>query len=242
MIKKTGLKYSLSVFGTPPKTCYVHTENLEKKLKRKYSVLVPDCIDGQTSLIFSRHGNNVDCYETNNILLNGGIIDSYRTIGLYKKIEYEDSKDLVNVYENNFYSLKADKKYDFVYCYRSLHLEKNKSVSMERKIKRLMSSVKLGGYLYIFYYMADDENDYVKYPHNQYLREYEIKKLFDLNNWNIEFCIENKIRQHGPHPYNKKIHFHKVGTILVKRINTRNKYMYHYIYKINRKLLNNNKS
>lgn len=29
MIKKTGLKYSLSVFGTPPKTCYVHTENLE---------------------------------------------------------------------------------------------------------------------------------------------------------------------------------------------------------------------
>ena len=109
MIKKTGLKYSFSVFGTAPKTCYVHTENLEKKLKRKYSVLVPDCIDGLTSLIFSRHGNNVDCFETNNILLNGGIIDSYSTIGLYKKIEYEDSKDLVNVYENNFYTLKVEK-------------------------------------------------------------------------------------------------------------------------------------
>ncbi|MEG1821285.1 MAG: hypothetical protein RR201_03500, partial [Malacoplasma sp.] len=32
----------------------------------------------------------------------------------------------------------------------------------------------------------------------------------DLNNWNIEFCIENTKRQHGPHPYNKKIHFHRI--------------------------------
>ncbi|MEG1015501.1 MAG: hypothetical protein RSE45_01035 [Bacilli bacterium] len=74
MVVKKGLKYSFSVFGSAPKSCYENVKNLEIKFNRKYSVLVPDCIDGQTSLIFSRHGNNVDCYETNNILLNGGII------------------------------------------------------------------------------------------------------------------------------------------------------------------------
>ncbi|MEG2232849.1 MAG: hypothetical protein RRY16_02650 [Bacilli bacterium] len=80
MVIKKDVKYSFSVFGSAPKSCYEHVKNLERKFNRKYSVLVSDCIDEQTSLLFSRYGNNVDCYEINNILLNGGIIDTYRTI------------------------------------------------------------------------------------------------------------------------------------------------------------------
>ena len=39
---------------------------------------------------------------------------------------------------------------------------------MKSKIRKLMSNVREGGYLYIYYDLALDEKDYNKYPSNLY--------------------------------------------------------------------------
>lgn len=217
-----NIKNSASVYGIPPKTCYTHCYELKEKFERNYSVLIPDGLDGQTAFVYARCNNQVDCYETNDILLNGGIIDTFKTIGFYNKIKAEKLKNNITIIKKNFYENKVDKKYDFVYCYRSLQLNKNKNIPMDKKIKKLMTAVKDGGYLYIFYYMAEDDNDYEKYPCNQFFRPYEIKKYFDPNVWNMEFCIESKTRLHNAHPYNNVKHTHLIGTMIARKKKRRN--------------------
>lgn len=225
-------KGSRGVFGICPKTCYGYMRNIELVLNRKLNILVPDSMDGYTAITFLRYGHNVDCYEKDNVLLNGGIIDSFHTIGFNQKILNEKLQDLVKINDSNYYELKVEKQYDFVYSYRSLHLERNKHLSLKKKVKKLLSSVKTNGYLYIFYYMADNNSDYINYPENQYFRPYEMKSYFDLNDWEIIYSIENHVRIHTAHPFNKVNHFHKVGTIFARKKNNRRKLIYRYIYTI----------
>lgn len=225
-------KGSKGVFGICPKTCYGYMYKLESLFNRKLDILIPDSMDGYTAITFLRYGHHIDCYEKNNILLNGGIIDSFYTIGFKQKVLNEKLQDLVNLYKDNYYETKVEKQYDFVYSYRSLHLEQNKHIPLKKKIRKLLSSVKTGGYVYIFYYMANDTDDYMKYSLNQYFIPYEMKSYFDLNDWEIIYSIEGHKRIHPSHPFNKKDHFHKIGTIFARKKNNRRKLIYRYIYSI----------
>lgn len=82
------------------------------------------------------------CYERQDELINGGIIDNFNTIGLKEKLNYFNYNDKVNLYEKNFFEQKVEKECDFLFCYKSLHLNCNKHIPKERKMKKLLSSVK----------------------------------------------------------------------------------------------------
>ncbi len=146
---KKGTK---GIFGVCPKTCYVYIQKLESEFNRKISVLIPDCAYGYTAMTFLRYGHNVNCYEKNGILLNGGNLDSFHTIGFGQKISNENLKNFVYINEDNYYEVKVEKKYDFVYSYRSLHLEQNKHIPLKRKVRKLLSAVKINGYIYTLLY------------------------------------------------------------------------------------------
>lgn len=195
---------------------------------RKYTILIPNALDGQHILPSVRRGYNVVCYESNNILLNGGTIDSFNIIGLKEKIKYFKMEENVELKEENFYDKKVDKEYDFVFCYKSLHLEENKSIPKDRKMRKLLSSVKENGILSIYYHLAEKEWDYNNYPKEQYFRKFEMKKYFD-DSWEILFAREktNKINDEA-HPYNNQKHSHLVGHILVRKKYKKRAYKYTY--------------
>ena len=75
--------------------------------------------------------------------MNGGIIDGFNCVGLKKRLKYENLENNINLIKQNFYEEKVIKKYDFVYSYRSLHLNKNKQIPMYRKVRKLLSAVKV---------------------------------------------------------------------------------------------------
>lgn len=227
-----GFKGSHGGFGISPHRNYDNLKRLEEEKGENFNVMVPDCYDGYNVLPMLLRNKKVDCYETNDVLLNGGTIDGFYTIGLKQKVNNYNLNRKVNIYKKNFYTTRIEKEYDYVYCYRSLHLDRNKDIRMEVKIRKLLSSVKFGGYVYIFYYMADDEKNFEKYPKDRYLRSREMRKYLDLSKWDIIYNIEGHSRIHGPHPYQKAKHYHKTGVILAKKKNLRKKIIHRYIYTI----------
>ena len=80
--------------------------------------------------------------------------------------------------------------------------------------------------------MAKNENDFSNFSKNQYLREREMIKFFDPEDWDILFVDEfKKNTKHNGHPNHKKTHYHKVGHILAQKKNKRliHKYFYDII-------------
>lgn len=225
-------KGNKSVYCTAPKTLYVYEEKLRKEFNGDFTILIPNCMDGYSVLPLLRKNHYVDCYEMNNILIDGGYINNFYTRGLLAKVRDEELNDRMNLYKKNFYDNRISKQYNFVYSYRSLHLQENSEIPMYRKIRKLQSSVKDGGYIYLFYYIADDEKDYDKYPSNSYLRTYEMKKYFDRDNWEIIYSVENHIREYSPNIFNNKIHTHKTGTLFAKKKHSRRKLRYKYTYNL----------
>ena len=112
--------------------------NNDKNIK----ILIPNALDGLHILRTARRGFKLGCYETQDELINGGIIDNFNTIGLKEKLNYFNYNDKVNLYEKNFFEQKVEKECDFLFCYKSLHLNCNKHIPKERKMKKLLSSVK----------------------------------------------------------------------------------------------------
>lgn len=100
------------------------------------------CFNGLHILRTARRGFKLGCYERQDELINGGIIDNFNTIGLKEKLNYFNYNDKVNLYEKNFFEQKVEKECDFLFCYKSLHLNCNKHIPKERKMKKLLSSVK----------------------------------------------------------------------------------------------------
>lgn len=219
---KKGYK---SVFGNPQRTSFVYLDKLEQKYKRSFSVLVPDAVDGLHVLLFARRGHKVTCYETNKTYLEGGIVDGINCVGLKKRLLYESLLSNVIIKSENLYNNLIDKKFDFVYSYRSLHLEENKNIPMSRKIRKLQTAVKENGFIYIFYHLAEDEKDYKKYPKESYLRFGEMKAFFDKESWEVINIIErDKATEHVPHPFHNYEHKHKVGYIFAYKKSSRLKY------------------
>ena len=112
--------------------------NNDKNIK----ILIPNALDGLHILRTARRDFKFDCYETQDEFINGGIIDNFNTIGLKEKLNYFNYNDKVNLYEKNFFEQKVEKECDFLFCYKSLHLNCNKHIPKERKMKKLLSSVK----------------------------------------------------------------------------------------------------
>ena len=234
-IRSNNMIYGISnkkgnkkVYTLTPRTLLVY----EKKLSEIFgniNMLVVDAKDGYSVLPMLRRGHNVECYETNDILINGGVIDGFKTNGLISKIINEKLEHNFKLYKENFYDCRVKKEYDFVYSYRSLHLKENSDIPKYRKIRKLQSSVKEGGYIYIFYYMYDSDN---LNNENSYFKSYEMKSYFDTDKWDILYCIENHKRVHGPHIYNNKVHYHKTGTIFAKKKYSRRKSVCKYHYNI----------
>ncbi len=198
-----------SSLGDSPKTTYLYADLIKNKLNKDiYDVLVLDTFDGYTLMPFAIIGLNVDGYEMN---------EEYIEI-LKQRLENENLADKVNIYNTNFYKSNNKKKYDFVYVYQSLDKECYSDISMNKKVHAILDSVKLGGYIYIYYLMAIDENDYINYPSNQYLRSYEMSNMFD-SNWQIIYCKErNKLRDNN-----------RIGYIFVyKKPKKVIKHRYHY--------------
>lgn len=227
-----GKKGYGSAFGEAQRTCYFYIDFLKRNFDRQINTLVIDALDGIHVLPFARRGINVDCYETNNILINGGIIDGFKITGLLNKNKYFNLNDFVNIHNKNFYKNAVESKYDFVYVYRSLHLDRNKEVPIDKKIKKILTSVKDGGYVYILYHLAVKDNDYINYPKSQYLRPGEMSKYFDYR-WKILDNHErNKLTIHNAHPFNSIDHKHRVGYIFAQKRRYYKKKIYNYNFEV----------
>ena len=223
------LKEVASVFGTAQKMSYEYIKMLNKKFKGKFKTLVVDDKDGLHSFAFAMHGSKVVMYEPNEIFINGGTIDNINITPITNRKFYNKCKENLEIRNKNFYEEKVEEKYDFVYCYRSLHEKHNKRIPMKRKMRKLLSSVKDGGYIYIFYHMAKNENDISNFSRNQYFRRSEMKSYFDPRQWDIISLIEyERLTNHKGHPYHIKDHTHKVGHVFAKKKNTRLVHKYYY--------------
>ena len=108
-------KGNKSVYCTAPKTLYVYEEKLRKEFNGDFTILIPNCMDGYSVLSLLRKNNYVDCYEMNNILIEGGYINNFYTRGLLAKVTDEELNDRMNLYKKNFYDNRISKQYNFVY-------------------------------------------------------------------------------------------------------------------------------
>lgn len=231
-MKKNTKKGMKSVFGESPRRIYVNIEKLKNHFTEKYKVLVVDAVDGNCVLPFARNKVKIDAYEENKIYLKGGVFDEFKLVGLKSRLENELLCNYVNIVEENFYLSSATKKYDLIIVYRSLHKKNNANITMKRKMNKLLSSVKNGGYIYLVYYLANNENDYVNYPKNQYFRLNEIKKYINDDFKIVSHRETNTLNKHKSHPLNKHDHYHKIGYLFLNKINTKLDYKFNYNYKI----------
>lgn len=218
---------SLSVFGEPKISTI---KQLQKfiELDKNSKILIPNCQDGIYVLPFAKISNNIVCYEENEILLNGGIIDDFYSLGLTNRLKGANLRKNVKIKKCNYYDVNNSNKYDLVVAIRTLQLKENDKYNIDEKINKLMSNVREGGYLYLVYYIDED----IEVSHNQIIRYNQIKKNIDLDKWNILYYRDNfqRYTTHCSHPYNKGVHQHKVGFMLLKKTA--------YVYKkriINRK-------
>ena len=216
-----GKKNYGSVYGQPYQRFRYLLKYIENYYGKKVRILMLNDRDGLHTLSAIRKGYKIDCYESNTLFLNGGLIDGYKVIGLKEKIRYFNMNDNINIFYNNFYENIIDKHYDLIYCYKSLHLKENSHIDLKKKVKKILTATKKGGFVYIFYHLAKVPFDYHNYPKNEYFRKGEMIGLFD-SSWEIIFIKENNIETCDfPHPYNNKMHKHLVGHIFAKKINYR---------------------
>ena len=218
-----------SVYGQLQRTGYEYIKILSKEFENNYNVLVIDDKDGLCSIPFALKGAKVTLYEPDERFIYGGIVNEFIVQPIYKRKNFNKVCQNIEIVIKNFYEERIEKKYEFVYCYRSIHQNHNKHISMKRKIQKILSSVKEGGYVYILYYLVTEENNMNNFCKNQYLRNGEMINYFDKKHWKIISNIEdNRLTQHNPHPGHNMSHYHRVGRIFAKKKKLRVKYKYKY--------------
>ncbi len=83
-----GYKNYGSVYGAPYQRFRYLLKYIENYYKMKPRILIVDDCDGLHTLQAVRKGYNVDCYETNKLLLNGGSVDGYKIVGFKEKLRF----------------------------------------------------------------------------------------------------------------------------------------------------------
>ena len=203
-----------SIFGDSEKNINNFINLIKSQYNRKIDVLITDCKDGKNVIPFVKNNFNVTCYETNKVLLNGGIYMNKKVSGLKQRLKDYDMLDKVIIKEKNFYELDTLDKQDFIFASDSLDLKRNKHISKKRKVRKLMANVREGGYLYIRYYI--DVNN--KSKNNMFFNLGEMKSYLDLENWRIIFICEK----------NTCINNRRKAYVLLKKVRGRVKYKLNY--------------
>lgn len=194
-----------SLFGNMP---YIYQKKVNKwsskKITEKTKFLIVDDKDGQLGMCPLRRNIPIVVYEPDKIFLDGGkteiplnvpntsdfIFAKRNILGFKDRITTEMLMTKCNLINKNYYNFTDEDKYEYVAACHSIDRDSNVEFSMEYKINKLKSNVADNGYLYLEYNVALKEDDYETYPANQYLRNNEILKYFDTNEWTI---ITNEI-------------------------------------------------
>ena len=230
-----------SIWGNPPKRLYNLINISKKEFKNNVNACIVGCSDGKFLLPFARMGIKVTGYDIDDIALYGGvkafpivkekvkykytpnfkskeyITEEKQVLGIINRLKQENVLKYATIEKRDFYKNLPKEKYNLVFTSCSLHYSANKDFSLENKTKKLQNIVSDGGFLYIDYMMAIEEDDYVTYPSSKFYRKNEILKYFD-NNWEIISFRENHNPTfEGAHVDCIKDHFHRFGYILAKR-------------------------
>ncbi|MBR1385490.1 MAG: hypothetical protein IJ568_01525 [Bacilli bacterium] len=230
MRKINRINKKVSVFGEPNQQVYDYINLLKKEKITNSQVLIVDANDGKNVIPFAKYKCNVTCYEDDKILLYGGKYNNHETSGLIKRIMDYNISQFVMVETKNYYLTKDIKKYDFLYIEQSLNLKKNENISLKKKIKKLMSNVKEGGYIYIYYDLKCTNND----NPNCYLSYGEMRTFFDLLDWKIMYiCERNKNNYCNFHVSHER----KVGYILAMKKRNRRVHKNNYNIEVNNNIL-----
>ena len=190
---------TVSLYGNIPYIFQKQVMKWEYRSNYKNSkFLLVDDKDGHLGLCALRKNIPIVMYETDKILIKGGKYnvpinipntENYtfvnRTIlGFEDRVANELLKSKYKVINKSYYDVVDQNKYEYVTACRSLHLESNNKYSLDEKVNKLKSNVKDGGYLYIEYYIANN-NDEEKYPKNSYFKADEMINYFPNNEWEI---------------------------------------------------------
>lgn len=231
-----------SIWGNPPKRLYNLINLAEKDFGNNFNACIVGCSDGKFLLPFARRTIKVTGYDIDDVALYGGnkdfpivknkvkykydkdfISENYslinkRVFGIVERLNAENLSKYAIIEKRDFYKQSPTEKFDVVFTSCSLHYSVNKDFTLEDKTKKLQNIVKTGGYLYIDYMMAIDENDFEKYPKEKFYRKNEILNYFD-DNWRIISFRENyNPTFEGAHVDCVKDHFHRFGYILAKKV------------------------
>ena len=237
------MKKTKSIWGNPPARLYRLINLVEKEKGTKFNACIVGCSDGKFLMPFARKGIMVTGYDIDDIALYGGnkefpivpkkIVYKYkpdfksknykletkRVLGITERLEIENISKFAKIEKRDFYRNTPRKKFDVVFTSCSLHYTANKDFSLEEKTKKLQSIVSEGGYLYMDYMMAIDEDDYTNYPEVKFYRKGELLNYFDDNKWEIISYRENNLPSfEGAHVDCVVDHFHRFGYLLVRRI------------------------
>lgn len=230
-----------SIWGNPPTRIY-KIQNLLKNEKGDFTTCIVGCSDGKFLMPFARNKNFVTGYDIDKIALYGGKklfpikkdnkkfkyskdfvskefeLEETPVMGLVERLDIENCKDYAHIELRDFYKNVPDKQFDLVFTSCSLHYSKNKEFTLQDKVNKLKQITKVGGYLYMDYMMAIEEDDYETYSDMKFFRKGKIKKYFD-DNWEILKLTENNSPTfEGAHVDCVKDHFHRFGYLLARRV------------------------
>lgn len=231
-----------SIWGNPPTRIYKLIKIAKKEWGNNFSACIVGCSDGKFLMPFARRHIHVKGYDIDDIALYGGTkyfpvikkkmkypyspnfksqnykLEKKRVLGIIKRLEIEKVSGYANIEKRDFYRSLPKEKFNVVFTSCSLHYSINQDFTLEDKTKKLQSIVLPGGYLYIDYMMAIDEDDYKTYPEFKFYRKKEILKYFN-EDWEILFIRENDNPSfEGAHVDCVRDHFHRFGYILARRL------------------------
>lgn len=231
-----------SIWGNPPKRLYKLINLGFSNIGNKYTACIVGCSDGKFLLPFARRGVHVTGYDIDDIALYGGYkdfpvrinntcykykkgfkskeykLENKKVLGVTERLEFEGLSNYAHIEKRDFYKTVSDVKFDVVFTSCSLHYSVNKDFTLLYKTNKLKDIVKKGGYLYMDYMMAIDENDFELYPKNKFYRKGEILNYFD-ESWEIVSIRENNFPSfEAAHVDCVKDHFHRFGYLLARKI------------------------
>ncbi len=231
-----------SIWGNPPKRLYKLLNIIKSENRENPEVCIVGCSDGKFLMPFARAEIKVTGYDIDEIALYGGEklfpvkeenkiyaynakfkskdypLEKRRVYGVCERLQLENLEAFANVKLLDFYRNPPNDKFDLVFTSCSLHYSKNAEFSLLDKVQKLGSIVKKGGYLYVDYMMAIDEDDYENYPDSKFFRKGQIKNMLS-DSFEIISIKENSYPSfEGAHVDCVKDHFHRFGYIFARRI------------------------
>ena len=217
-----------SVFGSPPSSVAPLISEIKKELKKeRLTACDVGCLDGKNSFVIASNNFKLDCYELNELYLNGGqaqypflindniSVEEIQIYGLKNrmKLKFMTGTENITAINDNFYKNNT-KQYDFVYTRRSLSRDEYSDIPMNKKIQALKNATKEKGILYIEYLI---ESEFEQDP-NKYLKRGQMEEYFNRKGWILFYCNEgDSLLREKPDLEHHEFHEHNVGRIKVMK-------------------------